>query len=66
MSDVCESREARYVPWSFGECFECLSCGHRALQHHNTQPLSGEGYDAVYPFPGHDKKLDHVRRGQDE
>jgi hypothetical protein len=52
----CESREARYVPWSFGECFECLTCLHRARQDHRLQPLRGEGYTAVYPFPEHDAR----------
>jgi hypothetical protein len=52
----CESREARYVPWSFGEIYECLSCGRRERQRHNLCKLRGENYEAVYPFPEHDRR----------
>lgn len=55
MNETCESRQARYVPWSFGEVFECLTCGRRLRQDHQLRPLLYEGYDAVYPFPEHDK-----------
>lgn len=51
---VCQGRESRYVPWSFGEIFECLTCALRVRQDHRLGALRGEGYDAVYPMPEHE------------
>ena len=51
---ACEGSESKYIPWSFGEGFVCLTCGRRLLQHHATRPLRGEGFDAVYPIREHE------------
>jgi len=53
---LCAGREARYVPWSFGEIFECLTCGLRLRQDHRLQPMRGQGYAAVYPIQAHETR----------
>lgn len=55
---VCPSRESTYVPWSFGEVYQCTQCGHRARQAHNLKPIrlgqSGEvDYASIYPMLEH-------------
>jgi hypothetical protein len=53
MTTACPSREGRYVPWTLGEVFECLTCGARVCQDHTVGPVRGRDYDAVYPIPEH-------------
>lgn len=63
---TCPSREARYVPWSFGEVYECVVCKLRVRQPHTTGPLDGKtaNYDSPYPMPEHEQRvLDEAVRG---
>ena len=56
----CPNRESRYVPWSFGEVYECTDCGWRERQSHQLKPLPGQGprinYDTLYPMPEHPRR----------
>jgi hypothetical protein len=52
---ACPSTEGTYVPWSFGEIFACVACGHRVRQPHTVPPLRGEDDTAIYPIPPHQK-----------
>lgn len=63
MSDqplICPSRHATYVPWSFGEVYECVICQHRERLPHTLRPVlmpSGVvDYDSIYPFPEHRRR----------
>jgi hypothetical protein len=60
MSAMCPSLSGRYVPWSFGEGFECLSCGQWVRQSHLVQPKRNPNgaidYASVYPIPQHERK----------
>lgn len=58
--DACESRESKYVPWSFGEVFECTVCGKRVIQPHTTRPIepaSSRDYGTLYPIAAHERKI---------
>lgn len=55
---TCPSRTSQYVPWTFGQTYECTVCGRRAQQSHRTLPISDgrRSYASIYPFPEHDAK----------